>query len=59
MFHGGAGERGRMDTSYGFKGCDWPLIEYRTTWEIDHETPYKRINEQHEYWLCIPIGDEE
>jgi hypothetical protein len=47
-----------MDTAYGFKGCDWPLIEYRTTWEIDHEKPYKRANEKHEYWLCIPIGEE-
>jgi hypothetical protein len=58
-FNGGSGERGRMDTAYGFKGCDWPLIEYRTTWEIDHSTPYKRVNEKCEYWLCIPLRDEE
>jgi hypothetical protein len=59
-FNGGPGERGRMDTAYGLKGCDWPLIEYRTTWDIDQdpERSYKRHNEKHEYWICIPLRDD-
>jgi len=59
-FNGGPGEFGRMETSYGFNGfnCDYPLIEYRTTWEIDHDQPSKRVNEKHEYWLCVALVDE-
>lgn len=51
-FNGGAGERGRMETAWGFKGADAPILEARTTWDIDPEHDYRRINEQHEYWLC-------
>lgn len=57
-FNGGPGERGVMETAYALKGCDWPLIEYRTTWAIDPDAPHKRINEQHECWLCLPIAEE-
>lgn len=28
---------GRMETSYGFKGHDYPIIEACTTWDIDSE----------------------
>jgi hypothetical protein len=58
-FNGGPGEIGRMDTTYGFKGCEWPLIEYRTTWKINPDKPYKRDDESHEYWLCVPIGGND
>jgi hypothetical protein len=51
-FNGGAGERGRMETAWGFNGASDPILEARTTWEIDPEQRHKRINEQHEYWLC-------
>lgn len=46
---------GRMDTSYGFKDGDFPLMEASTTWSIDREKPHERIDEITEYWLCVPI----
>jgi hypothetical protein len=51
-FNGGAGERGRMETAWGFKGADAPILEARTTWTIDRKQQHKRIEEKHEYWLC-------
>lgn len=56
---GGPGEKGRMETAYGFAGQDFPTLAARTTWEIDPEQPYKRINETHEYWLCVGKKEEE
>lgn len=58
-FNGGPGEVGRMHTTWGFQGCEWPLLEARTEWQIDPEQSYKRINEKHEYWLCMPVGEKE
>lgn len=55
---GGPGEFGRMETELGFIDQDFPVLAARTTWEIDPEQPYKRINEQHEYWLCVGVEDE-
>lgn len=49
-------EMGRMETAYALKGADYPLIEARTTWRIEPGS-YKRHDEQHEYWLCIPLKD--
>jgi len=49
--------QGCMETTYGFKGCEYPLMEARTTWTIDPEQPHKRIDEQHQYWLCLPIKE--
>jgi len=49
-------QQGLMLTSWGIKGSDFPLIEAQTTWDIDR-TPgnqYKRNNEAHQYWLCLP-----
>ena len=54
---GTASFEGDMCTSFGFKGADFPLMEARTTWEPDPERPSHRINEQHRYWLCIPIKE--
>lgn len=47
--------KGKMFTSYGFEQGDYPVMEAETTWDIDREQPYKRINEEHKYWLCLPI----
>lgn len=55
-FNGGPGQRGRMETAYGIKGHDFPLIETRTTWDIDPQNDGRR-NMQHEYWLCIGKKD--
>jgi hypothetical protein len=52
-FNGGPGERGRMVTTWAIAGCDFPILEIRTSWDIDHEKPHKRINEKHEHWLCV------
>ena len=49
---------GRMFTSYGFNGNDYPIIEAETTWEIDPVNSANRINETHEYWLCSAREDD-
>ena len=54
---GGDCDRGKMFTSYGFEQGDYPVIEAQTTWDFDPEARYKRSNEQHEYWICIPIRE--
>lgn len=51
-FNCGAGEQGRMDTMWGFSGADAPILEARTTWDIDPEQEHKRVNEKHDYFLC-------
>jgi len=50
-FNGGPGERGEMQTAWALPGADFPIIEARTTWDIDPEQPHKRINERSEYWI--------
>lgn len=57
-FNGGPGLLGRMETSYGFPECDSPIIEVRTTWDIDPDADHKRTNEWHEYWLCVAKESE-
>jgi len=52
-------DKGKMFTSYGFEQGDYPVIEAQTTWDIDREAPCNRENERHEYWLCIPIREED
>jgi hypothetical protein len=47
---------GDMSTTYGFPDAYFPIMEARSTWEIGPE--HQRINEQHRYWLCIPIKEE-
>lgn len=46
------GEHGqpRMDTEWGFKGADAPLIGIRTTWSRLDENS-RRIGEKHECWI--------
>jgi hypothetical protein len=29
-----------------------------TRWDIDREQPHKRLNESHDYWLCVPDGTD-
>ena len=48
-------KQGLMFTSWGIKGSDFPLIEAQTTWDIDSVPEiYKRNNEKHQYWICLP-----
>ena len=51
-------DEGRMDTEYGFAGAPHPFIGTSTRWDIDREQPHKRLNERHNYWLCIPDGTD-
>ena len=46
--------QGKMFTSYGFKCCDFPVMEAETTWDIDRQNPNERNNEKHIY--CIFCG---
>ncbi len=55
---GGGGTTGTMETSYGFKIGDYPIMEARSTWSISSEKPHERLDEIHEYWLCLPIKAE-
>lgn len=57
-FNGNSGERGRMDTVWGIEGCDYPILEIRTSWDIDPEKSYVRLNEVHEYFLCMAEANE-
>ena len=50
--------KGVMITSFAFEDSDYPLIEAKTTWDIDPEKLYTRPNERHEYWLCVPVRCE-
>jgi hypothetical protein len=50
--------KGKMFTSYGFENGDYPVIAAQTTWDIDTEQKHKRVNEHHEYWICLPKRDD-
>ena len=50
--------KGRMVTSYGLDIGDYPIIEAHTTWDIDNDAPQKRVNERHQYWLCLPKRED-
>lgn len=47
----------RMNTSYGFAGGDFPVIEAETTWDVNHERPSERNNQKTQYWLCFGYGE--
>jgi len=46
-------DQGVMETAYALKGCDFPIIEARSTWERNRVVKYERKNEKTEYWLCV------
>ena len=48
-----------MMTEYGFDVCDYPIMGAKTTWDKNHEKPHERLNEKHEYWLCVGIICED
>ncbi len=47
--------QGKMFISFGFDSCEYPIISAQTTWDIDSNVPSNRLNEKHQYWLCLPI----
>ena len=57
-FNGGPGEIGRMDTVWGIAGCNYPILEIKTRWDIDPEQPHKRINQTHSYFLLMAEREE-
>lgn len=52
-------EESVMQTSYGFKHCDYPVIMARTTWRFDPSIPNDRKDEKHEFWLCCANKEVE
>jgi hypothetical protein len=56
-FVGGDGTRGRMETVWAL--MDAPLLEVRTTWDIDPAKPSTRINSKNEYWLCAATDEDK
>lgn len=57
-FNGSAGLLGRMDTTWGIEGCDYPILEINTMWTIDPEKPYKRVDQVSSYFLLMAEKDE-
>lgn len=57
-FNGADGTRGRMDTVWGIAGCDYPILEINTRWDIDPAQPHKRINQTHSYFLLMAVKEE-
>lgn len=55
-FNGGAGVLGRMETEYGLKNADYPLIGIKSTWPISQTG--KALKRSHEYWLCVNQKEE-
>lgn len=51
-FNGGPGQVGRMDTAWGLRGTDFPILEIKTRWDIDPLTMGRR-NQTSEYWLIV------
>ena len=49
----------RMMTEYGFKGCDYPIIGAKTTWDYNPLNTSERANEKHTYWLCVAEERDE
>lgn len=48
----GPSGQGRMETTYGIRGADYPLIGARTTWTIEPETG-QRKDMKYEYFLFV------
>lgn len=58
-FNGGPGVEGRMETVWGIAGTDYPLLEIRTSWKINPNATYARLEEKHSYFLlCAQRADE-
>lgn len=51
--------KGKMFTSYGFDGHDFPVMEAETVWDISAEQPDARNNETTKYWLCSGIKETD
>lgn len=46
-------------TEWGIEGDPVPLIGQETTWDCCPDSrPGERRNEQHEYWLCVPVEED-
>jgi hypothetical protein len=50
--------RGEMVTAYGFDCADYPIMEARTTWDIDRSQSYTRVNEKHGHWLIAVTAED-
>jgi hypothetical protein len=55
-FQGGPGTCGRMETEYGLKDADYPLIGIATTWAIVNGKAAEKCHCQ--YWLCVVERDD-
>lgn len=49
-----APEKGITFTSYGFPGSDFPIMEAETTWDTNAYG-----DETHQYWLCLPVANND
>ncbi len=56
--NGGPGDRGVMETAYGIRGTDFPILYLRTEWEIAPNKPISISGQIHSYWLCIAKAEE-
>ena len=61
---GGGGYEGRMETTWGFKNFNAPILEAKTTWDIEpieicDVFTTRRANEKSLYWLHINETPED
>jgi len=47
------GDNCRVTTLWGIKKTDCAVLRHDVSWERDPEIEHGRLNERHEYWLCI------
>ena len=52
-------QTGVMQTAFGFKNGDYPVIETRATWDISDKSPNWRERVKNEYWLCLPKKESD
>ena len=52
-------QEGVMQTSYGFGQGDYPVIEMRSSWDIEDKRPNWRDRIKNQYWLCVPKKENE
>jgi len=52
--------QGRIETAYGFKNTDFPILYARTTYDIYHDENGKLQHgeKKYEYFLCVGVDSE-
>lgn len=49
----------RAETCYGLTGADYPIMCAVSSWRLDENIVYRRINEEHKYYLVVAEKDKD